>query len=265
MKKQLLTRLLLALFFVISLQSCKKQLYTGLSEQDANAMMAILLQNNIKVSKTIDSEGLHAITIDTDQLPAAVNLLKQNGYPKEAYQSMGELFKKEGLISSPLEERVRFIYALSQNVEETLSQIDGVITARVHVVIPENNPFAEEIKPASASVFIKYRPESGIKDNKSDIKLIVEKSIEGLSYDKVSVVMLPGQKYEGSYTKEESGYGIFSFLSWLVFFTLLISVVVYFYQTNQKEKTKKKDPNKKPDTTHKPVGQPKMPSVVARK
>jgi type III secretory pathway lipoprotein EscJ len=95
------------------------------------------------------------------------------------------------LISSPLEERIRFIYGLSQDVQETLSRIDGVITARVHIVLPENDPFAKEVRPSSASVFIKYLPDSHLEDIKSEIKLIVEKSIEGLSYDKVSVVMLP--------------------------------------------------------------------------
>ena len=47
--------------------------------------------------------------------------------------------------------------------------------------------------PSSASVFIKYNPSYPLENMKSDIKLIVERSIEGLSYDKVSVVMVPAQ------------------------------------------------------------------------
>lgn len=120
-----------------------------------------------------------------------MELLKRSGYPKEKFLRVNELFKNEGLVSSPLEERVRYIYAIAQDVQETLSRIDGVVTARVHIVLPENDPFVEKVKPSSASVFIKYLPDRRIDDIKAQIKLIVENSIEGLSYDKVSVVMLP--------------------------------------------------------------------------
>lgn len=128
-----------------------------------------------------------------DRISQAVTLLKEQGYPREKVTSLGELFKKDGLVSSPLEERARFIFALSQSVQETLSQIDDVLVARVHVVLPENNPMGEEIKPSSASVSVKYNPAYRLEDMKSQIKLILEKSIEGLSYDKVSVVMVPAQ------------------------------------------------------------------------
>lgn len=188
-KRIILSVLLLA---IILLAGCKMELYSQLPENDVNDMMAILLRNGINSEKIPEKKtGTFAIHVQQGQMPAAVALLKGQGFPKEKHASIKELFKKEGLISSPLEERIRFIYGLSQDVQETLSRIDGVITARVHIVLPENDPFTDQTKPSSASVFIKYLPESHLEDIKSEIKLIVEKSIEGLSYDKVSVVMLP--------------------------------------------------------------------------
>ncbi len=157
-------------------------------------MLSILLNNQITAEKTFDKKaGTYFLHVEESQIPKAVALLKEYGYPKEKVATVGELFKKDGLISSPLEERARFIFALSQSVQETLSQIDGVLVARVHVVLPENNPLEKEVKPSSASVFIKYNPAYRLEDMKSEIKLIVERSIEGLTYDKVSVVMVPAQ------------------------------------------------------------------------
>ncbi len=156
-------------------------------------MLTTLLRNGIASDKVSDRKATFTVRVAETQMADAVEILNEYGFPRESFASMGNLFKKEGLISSPLEERIRFIYALSQSVSETLSQIDGVITARVNVVLPENDPFAEHIKPASASVFIKYRPETNLEDIKSEIKMIVEKSIEGLDYEKVSVVMLPAR------------------------------------------------------------------------
>ncbi|WP_020560395.1 type III secretion system inner membrane ring lipoprotein SctJ [Thiofilum flexile] len=185
--------LLLSIFL---LAGCKVQLHSQLNEIDANNMMAILLENDIGAEKIADlKNGTYTLNVDDSKIPQAVALLREHGYPREKVASMQELFKKDGLISSPLEERARYIYALSQSVQETLSQIDGVLVARVHVVLPEdatvtnNNP----VTPSSASVFIKYHPSFELESMKSEIKLIVEKSIQGLSYDKVSVVMVPAQ------------------------------------------------------------------------
>lgn len=179
---------------LLALGGCKTELYSNLPENDANSMLSILLDNKITAEKTLDKKaGTYFLHVDESQIPQAVSILKEFGYPKEKVATIGELFKKDGLISSPLEERARFIFALSQSVQETLSQIDGVLVARVHVVLPESNPVDETIKPSSASVFIKYNPAYRLEDMKSEIKLIVEKSIEGLTYDKVSVVMVPAQ------------------------------------------------------------------------
>ncbi|MGB3917183.1 type III secretion inner membrane ring lipoprotein SctJ [Thiothrix litoralis] len=184
----------LVIFALVFLTGCKTELYRNLIENDANAMLSILLNNKIGAEKTYDTKAdAYYLNVEESQIPQAVQLLKEQGYPKEKTATVGELFKKEGLISSPLEERARFIFALSQSVQETLSQIDGVLVARVHVVLPENNPIDTEVKPSSASVFIKYNPAYRLEDMKSDIKMIVEKSIEGLTYDSVSVVMVPAQ------------------------------------------------------------------------
>jgi type III secretion protein J len=183
-----------AVFLGALLSGCQMELYGSLSENDANNMLSIMLSNGVDAEKIKDKKGkVYALMIDENKIPKAIALLREHGYPREKVTGVQDLFKKEGLVSSPMEERVRYIYALSQSVQETLSQIDGVLTARVHIVMPENNPFVDTVKPSSASVFIKYHPSSDIKNIKSKIKLIVEKSIEGLSYEKVSVVMLPAQ------------------------------------------------------------------------
>jgi type III secretion protein J len=176
------------------LSGCKTELYSGLGEQDANNMLAIMLNSGIGAQKISDKKsGTYTLSVDESSIPAAVKLLQEHGYPKEKTSSINEMFQKDGLISSPTEERARFIYALAQSVQETLTQIDGVLVARVHVVLPENSPSGQQLKPSSASVFIKYHPAYDLESMKSEIKLIVEKSIEGLSYDKVSVVMVPAQ------------------------------------------------------------------------
>ncbi len=186
---------LIIVMLLLQLVGCKDPLFTKLKEENANEMMAILLQNGIDVNKETDKKDQSlTLLVGKSDIPVALNLLKRHGYPRESYKKITDVFSKEGLISSPLEERVRYIYALTQEVQETLSQIDGVITARVHIVLPKNDPFGDSINPSSASIFIKYLPGSNLKDIQSDIKFIVEKSIEGLKYEKISIVMLPAME-----------------------------------------------------------------------
>jgi type III secretion protein J len=105
------------------------------------------------------------------------------------------VFKKEGMISTPLEERARYLYGLSEELAATLQQIDGVLAARVHVVLPERVAPGEPVMPSSAAVFIKYRAPFDEDGNVARIRRMVAGSIPGLAGDdgaaKVPVVFTP--------------------------------------------------------------------------
>lgn len=235
----------LLLASLLLLTACKEPLFTKLKEEHANEMMSILLRSGIDADKTIDKKDqTQSILISKSDIPAALSTLKQFGYPRESYKKMIDVFDKEGLISSPLEERVRYIYALTQEVQETLSQIDGVITARVHVVLPKNDPFGETITPSSASIFIKYLPSSNLKDIQSDIKLIVEKSIEGLKYEKISISMIPSMEAINLTSNmqwknilgvrvPQDSVGSFRLILGVLLFSLLVAVAAIVFLLNR--------------------------------
>ncbi len=177
---------LLSISLVLLLAGCDVSLFSGLTEREANDMIAVLQRADISASKTVDKEGV-SIMVDEGSFGEAVEILNQHGLPQERFVGLGEVFKKDGLISSPTEERARFIFALGQELSHTLSEIDGVQTARVHVVVPENNSPLEKFKPSSASVFIRHQAGIDLNSLVSQIKTLVTNSIEGLVYDKVSV------------------------------------------------------------------------------
>ncbi|MBD3315439.1 MAG: EscJ/YscJ/HrcJ family type III secretion inner membrane ring protein [Chitinivibrionales bacterium] len=179
------------MFLALLLVGCRVELYTSLSEQEATEMMALLLDGGIDCNKQPGKDEKWQLLVDRNDFAKAVTICKNNGLPQEQFSTMGDMFKKEGLISSPIEERVRFIYALSQELSKTISKIDGVLTARVHIVLPENEPLSKTIKPSSASVFIKSHPHSSISTEIARIKQLVINSIEGLTLEKVAVVVFP--------------------------------------------------------------------------
>jgi type III secretory pathway lipoprotein EscJ len=110
---------------------------------------------------------------------------------------MGDVFKKEGLISSPLEERARYLYALSQELEATLAQIDGVVVARVHVVLPEKPGPGEQVQPPSAAVFIKHLPSLEPDAIAFRVRQLVARSIPGMgaqALDRVSAIFVVAER-----------------------------------------------------------------------
>jgi type III secretion protein J len=161
-------------------------LYSDLDEQQANEMLALLLSHDISGRKSrIDKTW--QLEIAESDLPAAMQILKSRGYPRDDFESLGQVFKKEGFVSSPLEERARLLHGLSQELSRTLAQIDGVIVARVHLAIPERRALSDTRTPSSASIFIKHRADAEIALQTAAIKALVVNSVEGLPYENVTV------------------------------------------------------------------------------
>ena len=184
-------RLWLAFVAAALLSGCDKEatLHSGLEERQANLVMAALLDAGIDCHKSPGEEGTWNVTVSESKFAAAVNLLEKAGLPRNAHQGIGEVFKKTGMISSPSEERIRFMDALAQDIAKTISGIDGVVDARVHVVLPENDPFARHVLPSSAAVAIRSRWDADLSDIVPSVKGLVKNAIEGLQYEKIMVTV----------------------------------------------------------------------------
>ena len=181
----------IAIAAVALLAGCDKEatLHAGLEERQANLVIAALLDSGINCHKSPGEEGTWNVTVVESRFAEAVNLLERKGLPRRPHQGIGEVFKKTGMISSPSEERIRFMDALAQDLAKTISGIDGVVDARVHVVLPENDPFARHVLPSSAAVAIRSRWDADIADVIPSIKGLVKNSIEGLSAEKIMVTI----------------------------------------------------------------------------
>ena len=184
-------RLSLVVAAALLLAGCDKEttLHAGLEEQQANLVMAALIDAGIGCHKSPGEEGTWNVMVSEPRFADAVNLLEQKGLPRRAHMGIGEVFKKTGMISSPSEERIRFMDALAQDLAKTISMIDGVVDARVHVVLPENDPFARNAQPSSAAVAIRSRWDADVTDIVPSVKGLVKNAIEGLKYEKIMVTV----------------------------------------------------------------------------
>ncbi|KAA0947055.1 MULTISPECIES: type III secretion system inner membrane ring lipoprotein SctJ [unclassified Pseudomonas] len=200
MARPLIATVLLSLMLMLGGCGESVELHRQLSEQEANEVIAELADKQIRAQKAPAKDGV-VVRVATDDISRAVRTLEAAGLPRTARSTLGDIFRKEGVISTPLEERARYIYALSQELEATLSNIDGVIVARVHVVLPERVAPGEPVQPASASVFIKHDPRLEPDNIRPRVRRMVASSIPGMSTavdnpQKLTVVFVPATVYQ---------------------------------------------------------------------
>lgn len=191
------SRGVMGLLLVLSLQACSDRvvLLKSLSQDDANLVYAALLESGIPAEKVAEKEGV-SVTVPKNLSSNALQLLEKQGLPRDKKASIGDVFKKENMISSPLEERARYLYALSQELEETLLRMDGVLSARVHIVLPERASPGQPLSPSSAAVFVKYADGTSFPAYVPRVRELVFKSIPGLSGDahsSISVAAIPSE------------------------------------------------------------------------
>lgn len=185
-------RLVVFLFaFCLLLAACKAEVYTGLSEEQANLMLGTLLKRGISASKENKGKSGFSILVEEGQMIQTLEILRESGLPHDRYQSLGEVFKGQGMISSPSEEDARLAFAISQELSDTFSRIDGVLSARVHVVLGKVDEAVNLRIPPAVGVFIRHTPESAVVSMVPKIRELSAHSVPGLNVDHVSVMLVP--------------------------------------------------------------------------
>lgn len=189
-----------SLFFIFALLCCSacdsRSIIThGLSGREANEIVVLLVSKGVSAQKVPQaasstgggaSEQLWDISVPAAQITEALAILNQAGLPRMKGTSLLDLFAKQGLVPSEMQEKIRYQEGLSEQMATTIRKMDGIVDASVQISFsPE-----EDQLPLTASVYIKHR---GVLDNPnsimvSKIKRLVASAVPGLCPENVSVV-----------------------------------------------------------------------------
>src|SRR4051812_4970338 len=180
------------------------------SEKEANRVLVELESRGIKqaqkVEKSEQRKTLWSITVLPADLAAARNILIQCDLPRDHHGGLAAMAESSSLIPTKNEERAKFIHAMSGELERTFETYDRVVSARVHIAIPDKDPLAggATTRPtASALVLIKYLPRADapgaarptaagavpfdVPVTPDEAQKMVARSIEGLTPENVFV------------------------------------------------------------------------------
>jgi type III secretion protein J len=164
--------------------------------QTANEMEAVLRQRAIAVERRQVKEGVVLSVADAD-FARAVMALREAGLPRQPRPRLADALGKKGAMSTPLEERARYVHALEREIESTVLDIDGVVAARARVVPQQRFAPGAPVTPASASLLIKHRRDVDLSALVPGIVQLVKNGVPGLAAEddsRVAVVLVPEQQ-----------------------------------------------------------------------
>lgn len=102
-----------------------------------------------------------------------------------------ELLDDQGIAISDFQQQANYQRALEGELARTLTAMDGVEAATVHLVLPEDRLFTEQQEPRSASVLLDTRRDLAAEEIEA-VVFLVSSAVEGLDPDGITVADADG-------------------------------------------------------------------------
>lgn len=161
-------------------------LYSNLDSQDAGAIVQKL--DAMKIPYEVDSSG-SLIRVPSDQVGKIRMELSADDLPKGG--SVGyEIFdQKEGFGTTSFVQSINHLRALEGELARTISSLDSIESARVHLVLPQHELFSHGTQTATASIFIKTRGGAVLtREQIAAIQHLIAAAVPQLQPNQISIV-----------------------------------------------------------------------------
>ena len=126
-------------------------LYGDLDMRDSAQMVDLLTRQHIPYR--IAANGSQ-ILVAGDQVPEARLALAKEGLPTGGTVGYEIFDRNDGLAATEFQQKINETRALEGELVRTIRAINGVRGVRVHLVLPQREPFAQERQDAQASVML---------------------------------------------------------------------------------------------------------------
>ena len=186
--------------FVWANKTPYKAAYSGLSQEDAAAVVEVLKSANTPYRLTGD--GTTILVPDTMVYDVRLTMAKE-GIPKGAGVGY-EIFDKSDFGTTEFVQKINKKRALQGELARTIAAFEAVKNAKVMIVLPKESVFVEETKQPSASILLELIADLK-KDEVAAIAHLVASSVQDLTPKLVTVVDTAGRiLFEGKSEEEQA-------------------------------------------------------------
>ncbi len=164
-------------------------LYGNLAGDDAAQITQVL--GGAGIQYKMDNNGA-AISVPAEKVADARLLLAGKGLPSAG--GFASMTRDSGFGLSQFMEGARYQHALESELAQTISSLQSVASARVHIAAAKASAFVRDRQPPSASVFLQLRSGGRLSSEQiSAITHLVASSIQELTAEQVTVVDQQGR------------------------------------------------------------------------
>ncbi len=158
----------------------------GMNEADQQSAFEALKQADFK--PVLDSAN-GQITVPTTRYHEARIFLASKGLPKTTNTGIDSLKDQSAMTTSQFMEQVRYTAAMEQELARTITQIDSIQTARVHLAMPKQSVFVRDRTPPKASIVVTPFPGRYVSPTQVQALIhLVASSVPLMSTENVTVV-----------------------------------------------------------------------------
>ncbi|MEQ8799383.1 MAG: flagellar basal-body MS-ring/collar protein FliF [Salinisphaeraceae bacterium] len=169
-------------------------LYGGLGSEDVAAVTQSL--DTAGISHRLSAAG--TVSVPAGELHTARLKLAEQGLPSGSGSGFEMMAESQGFGVSQFMENARYQHALETELVRTISAMQPVKSARIHLATPKRTAFAREREAASASVFLDLHPGRSLTDNQiAAIANLVASGVTDMAADDVTVVDQRGRLLNG--------------------------------------------------------------------
>ena len=151
------------------------------------------------------SAGGTVIEVPMEDIDRARMLLASQRLPHGGSVGFSDIYDDPNPATTKETERVNFLRALQGELERTITSLDAIATARVHLTLPKRTVFKNEQAIPSASVIIDLRGRRLSRSNVASIQHLVAAGVERLEAGSVVVITTQGERLRGVGEHEAEG------------------------------------------------------------
>jgi flagellar M-ring protein FliF len=160
-------------------------LYSGLNPEEAASVVEKL--DDAKIDYELSDDGT-IIKVESNELANARLTLAGEGVPYNSIVGF-ELFDQQFFGLTDFTQQVNYQRALEGELSRTISEISEVDSARVHLVLSEEDLFTEENTAASASIIVKLNDGAVLSSTSIQaIGNLAANAVKGLKLENISIV-----------------------------------------------------------------------------